>query len=313
MKRSIPPRLRKPTVSVLIGVVFAAAWLVRGGPLWWISILAVISGGVRALQLYRVGGTDTDEGALAGSRAELRAGERRWLSTARGSVTPAPTGSRWPGCSCWPRPAWLFLACVSDLAQQAHLKHLPQTRSPDPITPVTVTAVAGLFVIIVLLGRSHGWPARLAGAAIGALAAPMIFEFPFDFIVLDRIYPPIPAPHLALFFGPLFLVEIITLALLSLSPMVRLSRATFFGFASVLAVFAVWGLFGFGYPSAPLPYTLNVVSKILAFVTALSLFLRRPDSSAQAVPLGEDAELVPLPSQVSGGRADDQAGDPFGG
>jgi hypothetical protein len=206
-----------------------------------------------------------------------------------------------------------FLACVSDLAQQAHLKHLPQTRSPDPITPVTVTAVAGLFVIIVLLGRSHGWPARLAGAAIGALAAPMIFEFPFDFIVLDRIYPPIPAPHLALFFGPLFLVEIITLALLSLSPMVRLSRATFFGFASVLAVFAVWGLFGFGYPSAPLPYTLNVVSKILAFVTALSLFLRRPDSSAQAVPLGEDAELVPLPSQVSGGRADDQAGDPFGG
>ena len=41
----------------------------------------------------------------------------------------------------------------------------------------------------------------------------------------------------------------------------------------MLAVFAVWALFGFGYPSAPLPIALNVVSKILAFVTALTLFL----------------------------------------
>jgi hypothetical protein len=84
-----------------------------------------------------------------------------------------------------------------------------------------------------------------------------------------------------LFFAPLFLIEITTLALLTLSPMVQLSRATFFSFASILVVFAVWGLSGFGYPSAPLPYALNVVSKILAFVTALSLFLpQRATASA---------------------------------
>jgi hypothetical protein len=41
----------------------------------------------------------------------------------------------------------------------------------------------------------------------------------------------------------------------------------------MLAVFAVWALFGFGYPSAPVPITLNVLSKILAFVTVLTLFL----------------------------------------
>ena len=64
-----------------------------------------------------------------------------------------------------------------------------------------------------------------------------------------------------------------TLWLLTLSPMVRLSRAAFFWFALMLAVFAVWGLSGFAYPSAPVPFTLNVLSKILAFVTALSLFL----------------------------------------
>jgi hypothetical protein len=49
----------------------------------------------------------------------------------------------------------------------------------------------------------------------------------------------------------------------------------------MLAVFAVWALPGFGYPSAPLPYALNVLSKILAFVTALSLFLpQRAEASA---------------------------------
>ena len=54
--------------------------------------------------------------------------------------------------------------------------------------------------------------------------------------------------------------------------MVRLTRATFFSFALMLGVFAVWALSGFGYPSAPVPITLNVVSKILAFITVLTLF-----------------------------------------
>jgi hypothetical protein len=97
----------------------------------------------------------------------------------------------------------------------------------------------------------------------------------------------------ALFYVPLLLVEITTLLLLLLSPMVRLTRATFFSFALMLGVFAVWALFGFGYPSAPLPYALNVTSKILAFVTALTLFLpqrpapeqaHQPDSSEPAQP-----------------------------
>ena len=72
MMRFIPPRLRKPAAIALAGVLFAAAWLVRGGPLWWISILAVIMAAARAVYLYRMGGQDTDEGALAGSRADER-------------------------------------------------------------------------------------------------------------------------------------------------------------------------------------------------------------------------------------------------
>jgi hypothetical protein len=85
-----------------------------------------------------------------------------------------------------------------------------------------------------------------------------------------------------LFFAPLFLVEFTTLALLSLSPLVRLSQAAFFAFTLMLLIFAVWALFGFGYPSAPLPFAFNAVSKIVAFVIALSLFL--PQRGQASVP-----------------------------
>ena len=72
MMTFIPPRLRKPAGAALAGVLFAAAWLVRGGPLWWVSIIAVIGTAAGSVRLYRLGGTDTDEGARAGSRADER-------------------------------------------------------------------------------------------------------------------------------------------------------------------------------------------------------------------------------------------------
>ena len=140
--------------------------------------------------------------------------------------------------------------------------------------------------VIILIASPYGPVARLGSAAIGALAAPWIFELPFDLIIVTRTYPipPDPAWYRALFFVPLFAIALTTLALLTLSPMVRLSRATFLSFAAMLVVFAIWALAGFGYPSAPVPITLNVVSKILAFVTALTLFLPPPDRAATSEP-----------------------------
>jgi hypothetical protein len=202
--------------------------------------------------------------------------------TYAGTRLPLPAGPARPGqkTTVFMLVAWVvaitaFLACVAVYIQQLRREGLAHGLPPDHIFPITFIAAGVTFFIIVTKSRPGGWTA-LTSAVIAAMAGPMVFELPFDLIVMARTYPPIPpnpALYRALFFAPLLLIEITTLSLLTLSPLARLSRATFFSFALMLAVFAVWALAGFGYPSAPAPFALNVVSKLLAFVTVLTLFL----------------------------------------
>jgi hypothetical protein len=229
----------------------------------------------------------TTEGAWIGYSGTARIGLAVVLLAVAGGVAYA--GTRWPGPfqARRPRPAvvnlmlaiWIvaitvFLVCASVYVHQARHEFPGRATPTDPITPVTFMGVGVVFFVI-LIASTGGPVARLGSAVIGALAAPWIFELPFDLIVVTRTYPvpPDPALYRALFFVPLFAIALSTLALVTLSPMVRLSRATFWSFALMLAVFAVWAVAGFGYPSAPVPIALNVVSKILAFVTVLTLFL----------------------------------------
>jgi hypothetical protein len=160
----------------------------------------------------------------------------------------------------------------------AGLEHTPRS---DPITPVTLIGTIVVFFAIIFAQKGNGWVA-LGGAAIGAAAGPWIFEVPFDLIIMPRTYPVIdPGLYRAVLFGALIAVGITTLALLSLSPAMRVQRATLWCLAGMLAVYAGWSLFGFSYPSAPGPVTLNVLSKILALVTAMTLFLPdRPPAKA---------------------------------
>jgi hypothetical protein len=189
------------------------------------------------------------------------------------------------------------------------------TAAPkDRIAPITISAVVVVFVVIIAR-RKPDVRTRLLGGAIGALAAPWIFEIPFDLIVMARTYPsipPDPALYRALFFVPLFLIGITTLLLLRLSPMVRLTRATFFSFALMMGVFAVWALSGFGYPSAPLPTALNIASKILAFVTVLTLFLPQRPAPGQTPPpdSNEQDRLASTPLALNSAPLAEIAGDP---
>ncbi len=178
--------------------------------------------------------------------------------------------------SLWVGSIIAFLVGITVYVKQ-YLHDFPHIGSAvhNPITPVTLVAV--LVLACIVLTRT-GWyyPTRLGSAVLGAMAAPMIFELPFDLIVMARTYPalpPDPALYRTVFFTPLILVELTTLWLLTLSPMVRVRKSTLFCFALMIGVFAIWAWSGFGYPQSALPTTLNVASKILAFITALTLFL----------------------------------------
>ncbi len=177
--------------------------------------------------------------------------------------------------------------------------------STNPITPVTVIAAFVTFFVILYLTRKSGARAAIGSAIVGTIAAPLIFELPFDLIVMWRTFPPSPPTlYTPLFFFPLFLVEILSFALLTLSPVMRFSKVTFFLLAGMFFVFAVWALAGFAYPSTPFPIAMNMLSKIVAFAVAISLFLRDREKlvlparprEVTFTPREKSSEAAPIPS-----------------
>jgi hypothetical protein len=149
----------------------------------------------------------------------------------------------------------------------------PRPSVPSPIEPVTIACGIGCFCFITYLTRSSGWKVAFGSAFVGTAAAPMIFELPFDLIVIGRASA--PAYIILAFFLPLFLVEVSTFSLLQLSPLTKVSSYTLFSLAAMFAVWGVWALFGFAYPADPVSFTLNSVSKVISFATAATLFLSR--------------------------------------
>jgi hypothetical protein len=227
----------------------------------------------------------------------------------------ACAGARLPLPARLPRPgraakivmlaAWVaaiaaLLACVHVYLAQVARAGLAHTPRADPITPVTLAGVCVLFAVIAVAQKARGWRVAVGSAVLGAAAAPWIFEIPFDLIIMPRTHPLVdPGRYRLLLFGPLVLTGILTLALLSLSPAVRLRRATLWCLAGMLALYCIWGLFGFSYPSAPGPVTLNVLSKIVALVTALTLFLPLRRAPGQARPPGSNRQARPASAPLA--------------
>ncbi len=149
------------------------------------------------------------------------------------------------------------------------------SAAPNPIGSVTVLSAVVSFVLIAYLTRKHGIKVALLSAFVGAAVGPMIFELPFDMIVFNMTIalPPSPTLFRALYFLPLFLIELSTMLLVTFSPLAKLSKYTMFSLAGMFLVFAAWASIGFPYPSDTLPTLLNDVGKVLSFVVAITLFL----------------------------------------
>jgi hypothetical protein len=205
--------------------------------------------------------------------------------------------------AAWVLAIAALLVSVGAYIDQVYRAGLERTPRADPITPVTLIGVVVLFAAIALMQKARGWRIAVGSAVIGAAAAPWIFEIPFDLIIMPRSHVAVdPGLYRPVLFGALIGVGIATLALLSLSPAVRVRRATLWCLAGMLVLFAAWSLFGFSYPSAPGPVTLNALSKILALATALTLFLpqraragtpQQAQAAASSADRRRPAQLVP--------------------
>jgi hypothetical protein len=204
-----------------------------------------------------------------------------WAGTRiRAPIAVAPSGRIVTGFLI---AIWLLSIFTMRISVRAYVIQMRQSqllfRAPR-VEVGTFLFAAVTFVVIIYLTRRFGWRIALASGIIGAAAAPMLFELPFDLIVFGKIYPPIPpSPFLyrALFFFPLFIVELSTIALLCVLPPMRITRNATYALAGMFAVFAVWAAFGFAYPDTLLPKSLNVTSKILCFVAAILLFTETRD------------------------------------
>ena len=167
-----------------------------------------------------------------------------------------------------------FLVCVTFYAKQVVHEFPGATAPTSPTLAITLSAVVVTF-LLVLATRVPQDRVAMASAAIAALAAPMVFELPFDVVVMARTYPGIPPDptfYRVLFFAPLILIELTTLALLMCSPEVSVKNWTCYALAAMFTTFAVWACLGFGYPASPSLIAANVVSKLLAFVATITLF-----------------------------------------
>ncbi len=180
-----------------------------------------------------------------------------------------------------------FLVCAGLYVNQLVHEFPGRSAPTNPILLVTLSAVVTTLVLVLATRRPQD-RVGFASAVIAALTAPMVFELPFDIVVMARTYPPIapdPTFYRALFFAPLLLIELTTLALLMSSPEVRVNRWTCYTLAAMFTTFAVWADLGFGYPASSSLIAANVVSKLLAFVATITLFFpvvtRSPAPAAQ--------------------------------
>ncbi len=231
-----------------------------------------------------------------------------------GSRLRNPVGMKGPGKAgaAMMVVVWVLAIFTFDVAELAYIvqaieklatstSKVAVSAPTNPITPLTYGSAVVTFILIAYLTRKHGIKIALLSAFVGTAAAPMIFELPFDLIVINRTIaiPPSPELYRLLYFLPLFVIEVSTFSLLTLSPLTRVTKYTGYALAGMFFVFAIWALIGFAPPQQAGPVLLNSVSKILCFVTAISLFTTKIGGEAPPTKPGTPSPAVPEQAATS--------------
>jgi hypothetical protein len=180
----------------------------------------------------------------------------------------------WVLCLVFLLATFFSIPTIFRLISRMTLQNVAQFGSiiTGPVSPITVSSAIFTFVVISFLCRTRGLKAALASAFVGTAVAPMIFELPYLLMVMGTVKPTLLV--IIHFYLPLLLATISTISLLLLSNATGLSNYALFSLGGMFIAFAVWALIGFPYPSDPLSLSLNGISKLLSFATAIMLFLK---------------------------------------
>ena len=188
--------------------------------------------------------------------------------------------------SVWILSILTFLVNVGVYVILLNQANFTGTIPNNPITKFTLSFAFLSFLMIFFINKTKGGKVAFWSSAVAAMAGPMIFELPFDLIVMGRTYPPIPpdpAVLRALFFFPLFLIELTTMSLLFFSPLFKVTKYTLYCLAGMFFVFAIWGSLSFSFAYTAEFLILNVAAKALAFVTVVTLFLPEKNLASRTV------------------------------
>ena len=79
---------------------------------------------------------------------------------------------------------WLIAVVAYGLA--IYQQKGPSTVAPNYTAPVTLTLLLVAFIVIAILARRSGFWGAIVSAIVGTIAAPLIFELPFDIIVMGH-------------------------------------------------------------------------------------------------------------------------------
>ncbi len=208
------------------------------------------------------------------------------VTAAAGMVYP---GARLRRPGRLPQPGWTaksvvvawvlaiiaLLVCAHEFVSALRQQHLLHGVRLNPIEPVIGACVVVIFATILIRPRSHECSVPLVSAAVGAVAVPMILEVPFGLITMTRTYPPMPPDPVA--YRVLFFRALVPRpAHDTVIPAIRLDGTP--DQDHLLLRNDAGGIRGLSairirLPPHPRPYAFNVPSKLLAFATALTLFL----------------------------------------
>jgi hypothetical protein len=177
---------------------------------------------------------------------------------------------------------WAFAILTFLKINKDYSKYTGAATNLGPIFPITLLTASCAFGYVAHISRRGGVGSALGNGFLAFVAGPMVFEFPFVLIVIPMVKAPL-IPEI-IFLTPLFTIIFTTLALLLLSRRIAITKYSVYLLAGMIFVFAVWALEGYSYPTNPVSFILNAVSKVLGFACVAALFSIGESKGLQKLP-----------------------------